>query len=90
MFHHVYVLQSQSDGKFYIGQSTDVYRRLVQHNNGLNRSTWRRRPFTLIFFESYLHPKDANRRERYFKTSKGKTTLRQMLHCYLDQIVKKS
>ncbi len=85
-FYHVYVLRSLRDGKFYIGQSTDVYRRLQQHLDGLNRSTWRRRPLELIFFESFLNKEDADRRERYLKTAKGKTTLCQMIRCYLDPV----
>lgn len=88
MFHCVYILQSQRDRKFYIGQTTDVLRRLSQHNAGLNQSTRHRRPFKLIFFESFLSPKDTTRREQYFKSSKGKTTLRQMICCYLDQEAK--
>lgn len=85
MFYHVYVLQSQRDKKLYIGYSTQLFRRLRQHNNGLNLSTRHRRPLTLIYFEAFLNEADARRRERYFKTSKGKTTLKQMLRVFLDE-----
>jgi len=44
-FHYVYVLYSLKDNKLYIGYSTDVYRRLDEHNAGENTSTKYRRPF---------------------------------------------
>jgi putative endonuclease len=39
----VYVLRSQITGRLYIGSTSDVKRRLDEHNAGLNRSTkhWR-------------------------------------------------
>jgi putative endonuclease len=42
-------------------------------------STRYRRPLELIFYESYKNMEDAKRRERYFQTSKGKSSLRTML-----------
>jgi len=36
-------------------------------------------PFDLLFYEAYQNIKDAKRREKYLKTTKGKTTLRSML-----------
>jgi len=37
----------------------------------------------MIFYEAYRNLKDAKRREKYFKTTKGKTTLKIMLKEYL-------
>ena len=82
--YYVYVLQSLRDRKFYIGLTNAVERRYLQHETGLHRSTWKRRPLRLIFYEAFLDKQDAERRERYFKTSKGKTTLKQMIRNFLD------
>ena len=82
-FHYVYVLRSFKDGLFYIGFSEDVKTREYDHNMGKNISTKNRRPLELIFYEAYLNKADALRRETYFKTTKGKTTLRQMLKEFL-------
>ncbi len=82
-FFFVYVLRSQKDGKFYIGLSDAVERRYLQHQMGMNTSTYCRRPFTLVHYEAFISKRDAERRERYFKTAKGKTTLKQMLRNYL-------
>lgn len=81
---HVYVLISLKDNQFYIGTTTDVARRFQQHKVGQNISTKSRRPLKLIYVESFINPRDAARRERYFKTTKGRTTLNIMLRHFLE------
>ena len=76
---YVYVLLSLKDKKFYIGFTNDLKRRMKEHNSGKNISTKSRLPLELIYYETHLSKADAERRERYFKTTKGKSTLRQML-----------
>lgn len=82
--HYVYVLLSLKDQKFYIGFSEDVEKRLKDHNAGRNTSTKVRMPLELIYYEAHLSQEDALRRERYFKTDKGKSTLKQMLRVTLE------
>ena len=84
-FYFVYILLSLKDGKFYIGSSGDVEQRFKDHNHGKNISTADRRLFELIYYEAFLSKKDALRREHYFKSTKGKVTLRQMLREYLNE-----
>ena len=84
-FYFVYALFSKRDFKFSIGVSERVERRFLDHQYGKNFSTRYRRPLELIFYEAYLVKSDAFRRERYFKTSKGKTVLRQLVRDHLDQ-----
>jgi len=76
---YVYVLQGLKDKKLYIGYSSDLKRRLREHKIGGSASTKKRLPFKLLYYEAHSNEKDARRRERYFKTEKGKSTLRQML-----------
>ena len=76
---YVYILQSLKDKKLYIGYSSDLKRRLKEHKTGGSKSTKSRLPFRLIYYEAHFSPKDARRREKYFKTDKGKSTLKQML-----------
>lgn len=78
-FWYVYVLRSKKDDNFYIGSTNDVYRRLEQHQRGENVSTAKRLPVVLLYFEAHRSKADALRREKYFKTTKGKVTVRQML-----------
>lgn len=83
-FYYVYILRSLKDGLFYIGYSEDLKTRVVDHNKGKNLSTKNRRPLELIFYESFRSKDDALRREDYFKTTKGKVTLKQMLKRFLQ------
>lgn len=82
--YYVYVLLSLKDKNFYIGFSEDVKKRLTDHNAGRNTSTKSRRPLELIYYEAHLSKDDACRREAYFKTTKGKSTLKQMLRTTLE------
>ena len=83
--YYVYILQSLKDTKLYVGYTADLKNRLKEHNSGECISTNPRRPLKLIFYEAYLSKDDARRRERYFKTAKGKTTLKQMLKNYFAE-----
>lgn len=84
--YNVYVLISLKDYKFYIGFSENLEQRLKDHNSGSNKSTKNRRPFKLIYSEAHLSKIDALKRERYFKTAKGKTTLKQMLKTAISNV----
>lgn len=82
-FYYVYVLKSISKvGFIYVGYTTDLKRRFAEHNAGTEFSTKPYSPYELIFYEAYRNMKDAKRREEYFKTTKGKTSLRTMLKEY--------
>lgn len=83
-FYYVYVLQSLKANWIYTGSTSDLRQRLKSHNGRENLSTKGYAPFELIFYEAYLSKKDALRREEYFKTTKGKTTLRTMLKEYFE------
>lgn len=78
-FYYTYVLLSSKDNKFYIGFTNNLERRISEHKSGKNISTAKRLPVELIYFEGHKSKADAERRERYFKTTKGKVTLRQVL-----------
>lgn len=77
--YYVYILKSLKDLDLYIGRSDDLKRRIIEHNQGKVQSTKSRRPVELVGYEAFRQKGDAVRREKYFKTSKGKSTLRLML-----------
>ncbi|KKP92600.1 MAG: hypothetical protein UR98_C0022G0008 [Parcubacteria group bacterium GW2011_GWA1_36_12] len=83
-FYYVYVLLSLKDNKFYIGSTNNLKRRLKEHLAGKNISTAKRLPLKLIYFEGHLSKTDAERREKYFKTTKGKVTLRTIIRDFLS------
>ena len=81
----VYVLLSEKDGDFYVGFTEDLSRRLGEHVNGRSAATAPRRPLVLIHCEFYAARADAERREQYLKTAKGRRTLRLMLQDFLSR-----
>jgi putative endonuclease len=72
----VYILQSESTGKLYVGQSSDVQRRLQEHNNTeLGRRRYTRRhqgPWRLCYTEEYFSRSEAMQRERFLKSGQGR------------------
>ncbi len=84
-FFYVYVLKSQIKSFLYVGFTHNLKKRFIEHNNREELSTKAYAPLDLIFYEAYRNEKDAKRREGYFKTTKGKTTLRAMLKEYLER-----
>jgi len=83
-FFYVYVLRSFRHEFIYVGFTSDLKKRFSEHNSGGELSTKPYCPFELIHYEAYANEKDAKRREEYFKTTKGKTTLKMMLREFLE------
>jgi putative endonuclease len=73
----VYILKSLKDGKYYYGSSENIERRLKHHNSGKVRSTKNRKPLKLHYFEELQTRKEAEVREKYFKTIDGYNWLKQ-------------
>jgi len=71
-FCYTYVLKSEKNNQFYTGATSNVDKRVKEHNNGLVISTRHKRPLELIYFEACLKRDDAFRREIYLKTGMGK------------------
>ncbi len=82
---YVYILFSKKDQKFYIGYTTNLKRRLKEHEGGMVDSTKYRRPLILIMYEAYIAQQDAKARELFFKATKGKMQLRKQLANFLLQ-----
>lgn len=75
----VYVLKSLKDNNLYIGCTSDIGKRLANHNNGKVQSTKNRKPFGLIFKEIYTNKYEAFNKEKYYKTAKGKRELKKKM-----------
>ena len=84
--YYLYILQSLKDENFYTGTTSDLRRRVKEHNAGKNFSTAPRRPFKLIYYEAYLLKEDVETREKYLKTSMGRKVIRKQLRNYLKTL----
>jgi putative endonuclease len=84
--YYVYILQSLRQKKWlYKGSTSDIKRRLREHNIGKNFSSAPYAPFKLIYYEAYLLKSDAEAREKYLKTSMGMRVIKKQLTNYLHQ-----
>lgn len=83
--HFVYILQSQKDGDWYTGYTSDIKNRLDSHNAGNTKSTRSRRPFDLIYYEAYVDKMDALGRERFLKSGSGHRFIRKQLKHFFDR-----
>ena len=83
-FCYVYILASQKDNGWYTGYTSDLKKRLSEHQNGYTHSTKYRRPWKLIYYEACLSEADAIAREKYLKSGMGKRYLRNRLKKYFD------
>ena len=66
----VYILESEIDKSFYIGQTNNVFDRLKRHNNGFNRSTKNKRPWKLLYSEKCISRSEAVKLESKLKSWK--------------------
>ena len=51
MQYFVYILESEIDGRLYKGQTSDLDKRLQEHNSGKTKSTKGYIPWKLVHFE---------------------------------------
>jgi len=68
----LYILQSESTGRFYIGQTQDVPERLTYHNANYSKSLKNRGPWRLVYTEPYKTRSEVVLRERQLKSWKDR------------------
>lgn len=74
--YYVYAIKSLVDGRIYVGLSSNIKRRILEHNSGNVFSTKGYRPWKLIFNQEALNRQDARKKEKYFKSGCGKELLK--------------
>ena len=75
----VYVIESLNFDFRYVGFTSSLTRRLHDHNRGYNKSTKHYKPFNLIYTESCETSTIARKREKFFKSTRGRNFLREYL-----------
>ncbi|MCR4334856.1 MAG: GIY-YIG nuclease family protein [Patescibacteria group bacterium] len=76
---YTYVLKSEKDDKLYIGFSSNLKKRIEEHNSGLVKITKNRRPFKLMYYEACRDKKKAIEREKSLKTGFGRSYLKKRI-----------
>ncbi len=75
----VYILQSSSSGKHYIGFTKNLARRLAEHNANSTKSLKYKGPYNVIYTEEYPDRLSAHRRELQIKSYKGGNAFKKLL-----------
>ena len=85
MDYYLYVIRSDSSGKIYIGQTSNLKIRLRRHNQELpskeksytakNKGPWR-----LVYKERFSTRKEVIKREKQLKTSRGRAYLKKKIN----------
>jgi len=76
---YVYILKSEVDGRLYKGMTTNLQKRIEQHNLGKNKSTKGFLPWVMVYKEEFETRVEARIREKYFKSGIGREYLKSIL-----------
>jgi putative endonuclease len=79
MMFYVYAILSLKRSYIYVGLTSDIERRIRQHNKGYEKTTKPYAPFQLIYSEQFDTRAEARKREKYLKSGAGKEFLRSRL-----------
>ena len=75
----VYILQSESTQRFYIGCGEKPLARLAEHQRGQTVSTRNRGPWVLVYQEPFESLAEARRRERQLKSWKSHRSIQGLI-----------
>jgi putative endonuclease len=75
----IYIIKSEKDGRLYKGFTTDIERRLKEHNSGKTKSSSPYKPWKLVYTEEVESREQARKREKYFKSGIGREYLKNNL-----------
>ncbi len=70
--HYLYILQSEETGKYYVGESSDVEKRLEKHISGRTNYGKRNTGIKLVFKEAVINRSEAKKLESFLKRQKSR------------------
>ena len=74
-----YILESETSGRLYIGQTNDLNDRVRRHNAGMNISTRNRGPWKLLFAKQFISRAEAVSCEKKLKSMKNSTKVKEWI-----------
>ena len=75
----VYALVSEKDNRIYVGFSSNLDKRIIEHNSGKTKSTKGYMPWRLLYFEEVPERVLARQKEKHYKSGIGKEFLKSLL-----------
>jgi len=77
---YVYILKNEETGRYYIGSTNNLERRLRQHKSGLTRTTKILKTDKLVYKEEFSTLIEARLREKKLKSYKSKKYLEWLIN----------
>ena len=84
MPYYVNILQSELDGTYYVGSTSDLGVRAARHNQGGSRYTKAKKPWKLIHSEELENKSEALIRERQIKRRKSREYIETLMRTVLS------
>ncbi len=69
---YVYILYSIKLNQYYVGYTSDLHKRLQEHNSGISKYTSKANDWQLCFQEEFFNREDAMQREKEIKRKKSR------------------
>jgi putative endonuclease len=79
MAYYVYILQSETNGSYYIGFSGNPEKRLEKHNKALSGYTSRNKPWKIVYKEAFIEKSEAIKREMFLKNQKSREFIERLI-----------
>ncbi|MBI5734198.1 MAG: GIY-YIG nuclease family protein [Candidatus Kerfeldbacteria bacterium] len=80
MKYYVYILKSPNCRRYYIGSSSDLNRRLGEHNDNLVKATKNKGPWQIIFSQKFDTQVETRRIELWLKKMKSRILLEKIIN----------
>ena len=74
-----YIIFSPKIGKYYIGSTSDLDKRLLEHNSGKTYSTRNKGPWELVYSKQFENKHDALVMEKLIKSYKGGNAFKKLI-----------
>jgi len=79
MAYFVYILESQKDGRYYVGSTHNLEDRLKRHNEGRVNYTKTNRPWELVYSEEHPDRSSAVKLENEIKAHKRRAFIEELI-----------
>ena len=70
--HYLYILKNEETGRFYIGSTNNLERRIKEHIQGKTRTTRILKTGKIVYKEVFTTPLEARGREKQLKSYKSR------------------
>ena len=84
--YYVYILQSMTSARFYVGHCDHLLKRFHEHGTGQNTSTRNKGPWWMPYYETFSTRSEAMKRENEIKRKKSSKSIRAIITYHLPEV----